>query len=660
MLVLTLGDPTRSKATEGTGSTKEPRYENVVPVEELKRLVPRIVELSLFPREYLDQGNQPTMIVDCDAMEFPNAVLAELQVEILDVLSPDGDSVMRAVDPGSRASLPVTPGRSHGGNMALPIQKGTPAEALSTARMRFDIKVPVLLASVEFTPDDVGTTISTSRAVQVTLDELDNDVAGVTVRGGKPVRLTAYDARGRALDRLQMFTAGVGMTARFAGRIDRLRALVVAQTLEYSFTLDVDLNKGQPLRLSRRPETPSRWRYDPDRFIPHSPLTDSDRERLAVRWLNPAPAAVRSQKRLAISLPRDAIPVRARWEVHAFGAANPIPVSGNSVRTDRELGYAFSDATPGRVDPEPHAVFGRVNLRAYVALEKLAFPKSGEGGTVVRKLKTGKEVSVTYNLNEIQINAPGVVMLQRAAYDASGRRLHEDPFLRSGPRGSIIRYYWGIPAAVGLEVAGRTIRQTVAFEHIIDEVDRPALDAYKRDIEVHRDVVAALKQIRRAQGRNRSGYRNDIAGLHYIHNSEGVPIRLVSEQFAHASPAGAQRFGYTTTPYKGYTFALLAGTTRDGEPLDYKRRREQTFKWDHGELVLRPLVRLPDCMAVPGDAAQPTFLASRGNVYAKRLEGMKTQYRPELLKEHGWTKIEFVDDESKKLLRYGRKKLGGP
>ena len=60
-----------------------------------------------------------------------------------------------------------------------------------------------------------------------------------------------------------------------------------------------------------------------------------------------------------------------------------------------------------------------MNLRVYVALEKLAFPKSGEGGTVVRKLKTGKKVSVTYNLNEIQINAPGVVMLQRAVYDLS-------------------------------------------------------------------------------------------------------------------------------------------------------------------------------------------------------------------------------------------------
>ena len=89
--------------------------------------------------------------------------------------------------------------------------------------------------------------------ILVKLNRLEKDVAKVTFRGGASARLFALDKTGRSLASSESMSSSSSAAARFQGEINTLMVVVVQEMMDYSFEIEVDLNRGKELALSRKP-----------------------------------------------------------------------------------------------------------------------------------------------------------------------------------------------------------------------------------------------------------------------------------------------------------------------------------------------------------------------------------------------------------------------
>jgi len=146
----------------------------------------------------------------------------------------------------------INPGSVSPGNIDLNVQPGTPAEALRTAKIRFNITLPTGLKKLHFIS---GKPISVRESddILVKLNRLEKDVAKVTFRGGASARLFALDKTGRSLASSESMSSSSSAAARFQGEINTLMVVVVQEMMDYSFEIEVDLNRGKELALSRKP-----------------------------------------------------------------------------------------------------------------------------------------------------------------------------------------------------------------------------------------------------------------------------------------------------------------------------------------------------------------------------------------------------------------------
>ena len=90
--------------------------------------------------------------------------------------------------------------------------------------------------------------------------------------------------------------------------------------------------------------------------------------------------------------------------------------------------------------------------------------------------------------------------------------------------------------------------------------------------------------------------------------------------------------------------SVLSGAQTKGVNQGYKRRsKKNTFTWEKGRVTTTALTRHPDLVAIPADAAQPTFFLQWGQVYTKPLNGETLKYLPENYYEDGWVEAKFID-----------------
>ena len=227
-----------------------PNLSTNVDIDSLKKTIPAEVQQRLFPVNYLDLGDQTRMTLELDTLEIPNAALSQMTYQVLDVLSADGASIMRIEE--NRFQNIINPGSVSPGNIDLNIQPGTPAEALRTAKIRFNITLPTGLKKLHFIS---GKPISVRESddILVKLNRLEKDVAKVTFRGGASARLFALDKTGRSLASSESMSSSSSAAARFQGEINTLMVVVVQEMMDYSFEIEVDLNRGKELALSRKP-----------------------------------------------------------------------------------------------------------------------------------------------------------------------------------------------------------------------------------------------------------------------------------------------------------------------------------------------------------------------------------------------------------------------
>jgi len=626
---------TPSEGPIATRYAHPPRLSKTVNIDNLKKTIPAAVQQSLFPGHYWGFGDQPRMTLAIDTIEVPNAALAQMTYEVLDVVSTDSTSIMRIEE--NQFQHIISPGSESPGNINLNVKPGTPAEALGTAKIRFNLALPVGLKKLEFESGNTPGTIRESAGVRVKLGRLEKDVAKVIFRGGVSAKLFALDKTGRALASNESMSSSSSTAARFQGEIHTLIVAVVQEMFDYPFEVEVDLNRGKELVLSRKPQNPKRLRYDRQPMVTYANFTDDDLTGLEVNWREADGMLLTSS--LNVALPKGPFSGKIRWEVHFFGEREPVYLSGNSFYGPNDISYGLSNGDLKKA----HAAFGKIEMDLASEIHRLSFVKKSDGKTIAQKLPSGKPVKVSFNKNEITLDAGKAEIIQSMAFDAKGRRLRKDNYTEMKGNQKKI-YFWGLPATFAIDVATQKIKKTIQFDHQQRPVDAASYTQFKKNIENHREIVKTLKQIAWARRKGRTQYGDDIAGMFYLYDrKKQKPMKLIDQKIAHSDPAGQKRFGYDLTPYKGYYFTVLSGVESAGSNNDYMRiPKQQAFSWKNGSFKTAPFLQPPDLVAIPRDEAQPTFFIQFDQVYMKQLNGTKLTYLPEDYYGKGWVEAKFV------------------
>jgi predicted Zn finger-like uncharacterized protein len=620
-----------------TEYTDDPHLFTTVDDKSLKPKIPRIVKQSLFPGNYWNLGQKPQMTLDLDPVNIPNAALAELTYEVRSIQSPDGKDILRAEE--NKFKTTINPGSSYPGSLSLSVKNGTPPESLGTAKIQFRLSLPNALQIFEFKSGDKKGNQKKSGDIQVTLGRLEKDVAEVTYSRGKSVRLIAYDRTGKALASRETISSPSSTSMRFQGIIEILKVAVGASMLECPFEIEVDLNGGQELKLTRKPEIPKRIRYNHHPVRNFSDFSESDLDDLAVAWKE---AGEREwSDNLEIQLGKSPFSGQANWEVHFFGRDRPHLLTGNPIQGARDINYQLEKGQLANIS----AAFGIVQLSIKTNIKRLRFKNKKDGKPQTRKLQSGEVVTVSFNKNEISYSAGKAPIIQVIAYDSFGKRLKQGSY-SSRKGGTSKTYFWGQPTRFELDLSTRTLDKKIPFDIKQRPLDDRAFQEYKRTIDNQRQIVATIKSVDRARRKDRTHYGDDLAGLYYLYSRKGKkPMHLFDKDIAHSDPAGQKRFGYKAKPYKGYYFTVLSGSEANGTNKKYKRRSKKTkFVWKKGQITTLALTRHPDLVAIPADHSQPTFFLQWGHVFMKPLNGETLKYLPENYYKKGWLEAKFIEE----------------
>jgi predicted Zn finger-like uncharacterized protein len=623
-----------SEGPIGTQYAEPPRISTSVNVNKLKETLPEAVQKSLFPGKYWSSGDEPRMTLDLDTLQFPNVSMAQLTYEVLEVLTTDGTGVMRREE--SQFQYKLRPGSISPGYIDVRVKKGTPAEALGTAKIRFQIALPSSLKKMEFFSDSEPGTLRESDEVRVKLERLEKDVAKVTYRGGVSAQLFAFDKSGRPLASRESMSSSSAVATRFHGEIKTLMVAVVQEMFEYPFKVDVDLNRGKELALSYKPENPKRLRYDHHPITTYVNITAEELSDLEVKWRESG--ALTWTDSLNVTLPKGPFNGDIRWEVHFFGENKPLYLSGNSFYGPRDISYGLSNGELQKA----HAAFGKIRMKISSKIQRLTFEKDSAEKSIV--LLSGIQVNARFNKNEITFDAGKADVIQTMAFDSQGRRLKKAGY--TGIKGSQKKiYFWGLPAKFVIDVSTQKIKKTLNFDIKQRPLNEAEYAKFKKEIENQRVIVNTLKQIARARNRDRTKYGDDLAGLYYLYDrKKKKPITLIHQKVAHSDPAGRERFGYKLSPFKGYYFTLLSGVESGGAKHNYRRMpKQQTFRWKKGSFKSSAFLQPPDLVAIPQDETQPTFFIQYNQVFMKQLNGSKLTHLPEDYYNQGWIEAKFLE-----------------
>jgi len=610
---------------------KKPVLSETVDVEQVAARVGKHLERCFFPTMYFE-GKTPTVGLEMDPIDIPNASLCGVSYRVRSVKTTSGKDALRKTE--HSFTSPLSLDGSFGSHLQIPIVPGTPGESLVSAKIAFEVEIPGSIAIFSFKAGEEPRSRAKA-GVTVTVKTLSNDVASVSVRGaeGKP-RLYAFDVGGDALARSESMAGGGSAAARFKGPISELWVVVAMAMSKHSFTVDVDLNGGKRIELPKAPSSEV-----PVRFVTTAPkryasLTERELDGLQVKWNESKDRAW--DKGLVIDLPKAVAGGRAKWELHWFAHAEPIRLDGGSFWQPTRFSWSprdgFGDAA---------AVFGRVELTIPSGFRTVQVEKKHDLQWNEQKVGN-KTIKLRFDRNTITHSAKGLKVIALRAFDAAGGELRAGSRMSSSKDGQM-RYYWGQPARAELTVSLGSLTRRMPVEIVQRLVDDAKFRAYRTRVEKQRKIALALRGIGNAMKKAWNRYGDDLAGLRYVYGRDGKPANLVPEAVAHACPNGASRFGYEHKAFGGYTFSLVKFREQNGEkkPL-FRQGKTRKFRWVGGEFEGARFNTWPGLVATPLDPKQPTFVYAWSNVYSKRLDGKPLEALPGDLWQ-AWERVEIVE-----------------
>ena len=161
----------------------------------------------------------------------------------------------------------------------------------------------------------------------------------------------------------EAISSASSVSTRFQGVIATLKVVVAASMLECPFEIEVDLNGGQELKLSRKPELPQRIRYNHHPVSTYSDFLEPDLDDLTVAWKEAGEH--KRTDNLEIQLSKGPFSGQADWEVHFFGHDQPQFVTGNAIQGARDISYRLEKGQLANV----RAAFGIVQLNIRTDVE---------------------------------------------------------------------------------------------------------------------------------------------------------------------------------------------------------------------------------------------------------------------------------------------------
>ncbi len=463
--------------------TESPRLVLKLNGKHLKRDLPDYINRALFPGQFWDTGVDPHMALELDPVSIPNAVLAKVDYEILDILTPDGRSIIRSGDPQFKAPLNLN-GR-FANTIRLDVSPGKRASDLGTARLRFKVKIPTVITLFDFKADAAQQPPKHTGRTEVVAERIEKDIAQVSTQGGGDFWLFAYDATGQAISPKESLGFSNHKFVRFSGVIDKLQVVVAEKTLDHTFDIDVQLNGGRKLELSHKPEVPSRVRLDLSPVSKYAVFTTEEIANLKVTWIEGSEVW---SKGLSVKLPNGPFSGEAQWEAYFFGANKVQVVDGTPMWSGDDISYAVEHEQLKKC----HAAFGKVRLKVAAKIETLQFIRTPSKGFISRRISTGQKIEAAFNQNEITYKPGKAKILQIRAFNAGNRRLKMDNFTNSG-RDFQIRYFWGVPERLEVEVATQHIERLITFDLRPRPVDLKAYNAYQQEVAQRRIAIKTHK-----------------------------------------------------------------------------------------------------------------------------------------------------------------------
>jgi len=615
--------------------TEKPVLQEAVEAGKLESRLEAQLRERIFPGWFFGIGDEPHMVLEMEPPDVPNASLAEADYEITAVKTTNRKDVRREEEKkfGSQLQLSAT----HATHIRVPVLKGTKGKSLGTATIKVKVTLPTALEIFEFKAGDEKGTEKKQNGIAVKLARLERDVAGVSVRGARKQRLSlyAFDAEGRALQRKEGMKSDRSASQRFRGLIHELWVAVPREVQELTPTIDVDLNGGKRLELFKKPSRKVRTRVESSPRKSYKSVDESQLEGLEVQWHEEADK--QWQNGLFFRLPPGVSQAQTQWEVRWFAHDRPLLLKGqNGFSSDGRCSWHVRKGLE-----KATAVVGAAQLTVPTGIQSLVFTKDKDGAWLSQPMDSEEPAKARFFRNEVTWVAGKAKVLAAAAYDGAGRRLKEGR-RGSGKEGEY-RHYWGLPAKLELVVSHQTIQKRLPIEIVKRETNAERFAEYKAQLADQRAVSIALQQIQKAAQR-RWGRCDGIAGFHYFHDKEGKPLALIPQEYAHACPEGAERFGYEVVPYAGYYFSCVPAKMKEGKPVPLRRQSaKKEFAWDEGKIQIEPYAEQAAIAAWPKDPSQPTFIQKAwGGPLLKYVEGKRVEAMPEDAQKEGWVEMSFM------------------
>lgn len=622
------GDPTPGPVK--TVYADPPRLTRAVDVERLKQDLPKQIGMALFPSHFRQNGDAPNMTLELDPVAIPNAALAKIDYEILNIKTPDERDIYRPTDQPFVA--PVDLAGSYSSRIQLDVEPGTQPTDLATARLQFNIVLPTALNIFTFKAGSQPQATQSADGIQATVERIEKDIAQVSAAGAKGLWLVAYDRTGRALSSRESMGSADSKFVRFSGVVDTLQMVAARTMLDHTFAVETPLNGGRKIELSHEPQVPPRVRLNASPLKRYAVFTQKEIAGLKVTWKQEPDTW---SPGLTIALPKGPFSGKAQWEAHFFGADAPQWADGMPMQSNEAISYAVDRKNLEQIN----AAFGKVRLKMAATIETLQFT-TGSGDPATARLSTGRTTQMRFNQNEIAYKPGKATIIHIHAYDAQNRRLKMDDYANTR-KGLELRYFWGVPTRVEMDVATAHVERLIEFDLRRRPVDAKAYDAFKQDVARQRTVVQTLKQIYQARREAFKQYGEDLAGFYYLSDKKAAPP--IEQTAALSDPKGQARFNYKARTHNGYHFTVLPKSQAALSRLDQTRRNKGLSYTYKGQTIKAlPNRHLSDLAAIPVDKTQPTFFINWGRVYMKHLNGQPLTHVPDNYYGKDWKEVDFI------------------
>lgn len=646
------GGRNQSPAEEGPITPKytdAPVFVENVDPEKLKADITNHFKTSIFP---MRDFRRDSMWLELDPIAIPFSDMVAGSYEIVELKDEAGNDLLGQPEKNSRLSF-----RQHTENIIVNAKPGTKAEQLTTAKIKFKVKLPIVQV-FEVTAENIDQP-QTKGGVTLELTRIERNMVNASIdreeplpereerRFVQPQVIAAFDSEGRCLDDRGWSSFGDSQVeADFHGEVTSVKFGVVEKYIDLEAEVEIDLNGGKALKLSDEPadNVPVRREWqDKEEFE----TTDPDAmEGLKVEWVENESAR---ESGLKLALPSTAKRHNAIWELVWLSKNGPSALQGHG---GMQSGGGIQ-WRPGNHEElqSMNAVVGQVQVHVATNVETITIEAKDGSDWQEVKLADGESAFLKIEKQVVSWSLPDDArLLTRNAYDAEGLRLHgqfQEKYiqLEAQKRRGRSSPYWGYPQKAELVISRKVISKIYPIEIVKRELPAAQLESLKKQAEDLKAVAKVVQKIAKARNSDYDA-ADDIAGLHYLYPiKKEEPGQLISKEIADACASDAERYGFEAKPYRGYHFDLLR-KKYEGEKLVDVKRRDQTKKrkWAKGEIEFKPFSGSLGIVARPVDPKLPTLIFNY-NTFMKTTGDEAPQAIPSDI--YQWPQINLADPEAK-------------